>query len=233
MILLGFDTATSATAVALGLGAGAATEARDDPPQGGRPSHTGDLLGLSVRLMDGANVQWSSLEAIAVGLGPGTFTGLRVGLATARGLAQSLDLPLIGVSSLRALALPALGASPVLAALDARRGEVFLAAYASQADGAQEILEPQACKPEQLPSVLAALGGKTPRAVGDGAIRYRAQLEAAGVLVPPEDSPQHLLRAAAVCALAQQQSAGAPIDEVLPCYGRRPDAEIAIEAASR
>ncbi len=233
MILLGFDTATSATAVALRLGDGVASEARDDPSAGERPSHTSDLLGLAVRLMDGANVAWSGLEAIAVGLGPGTFTGLRVGVATARGLAQSLNLPLIGVCSLRALALPALGRSPVLAVLDARRGEVFLAAYASEQDGSREILEPRACKPEQLPAVLAALGGEPPRAVGDGAIRYRAQLEAAGALVAPEDSPQHLLRATAVCELAERQGAGDPLDRVLPRYGRRPDAEIAIEASCR
>lgn len=238
MILLGLDTATSATAVALRLADGVASEARDDPAQGGRPSHTSDLLGLAVRLMDAADIQWSDLEAIAVGLGPGTFTGLRVGVATARGLAQSLDLPLIGVSSLRALALPALGASPVLAVLDARRGEVFLAAYASErdgarGDGAREILAPQACKPDELPAVLAALGGKPPRAVGDGAIRYRAQLQAAGALVASDDSPLHLLRATAICELAEQQGADAPLDRVLPRYGRRPDAEIAIEAAGR
>jgi tRNA threonylcarbamoyladenosine biosynthesis protein TsaB len=232
VILLGFDTATSTTAVALRLADGRACEARDDPSLGRRPSHTSDLLGFAVGLMDGANVGWSGLEAIAVGLGPGTFTGLRVGVATARGLAQSLGLPLIGVSSLHALALPALGAGPVLAVLDARRGEVFLAAYASEQDGAQEILEPQACKPQQLPAVLAELGGEPPRAIGDGAIRYRAEFEAAGALVAGDDAPQHLLRAAAICELAQQHGAGEPLDQVLPRYGRRPDAEIAIEAAS-
>jgi tRNA threonylcarbamoyladenosine biosynthesis protein TsaB len=234
VILLGFDTATSATAVALRLHDGAAIEARDDPGEGQRPHHTSDLLRLAVRLMEGAEVGWGSLGGIAVGLGPGTFTGLRVGVATARGLAQSLGLPLIGVSSLRALALPALedGAqAPLLAALDAKRGELFLAAYA--AGTAEELLEPQAVKPEQIATILTRLGGLTPLAFGDGAVRFRAELQVAGVLVAPEDSPLHLLRAAAVCELAEQQGAGESVEEVLPRYGRRPDAEIAIEAGPR
>jgi tRNA threonylcarbamoyladenosine biosynthesis protein TsaB len=234
VILLGFDTATSATAVALRLHDGAVSEARDDPGEGQRPHHTSDLLGLAVRLMEEAEVDWGSLDGIAVGLGPGTFTGLRVGVASARALAQSLDLPLIGVSSLRALALPALAVgpqAPILAALDAKRGELFLAAYAPGT--AETLLEPQAVKPEQLAAVLARLADPAPLAVGDGAIRFRAQLQAVGVLVAPEDSPLHLLRAAAVCELSEQYGPGESLEEVLPHYGRRPDAEIAIEAGPR
>lgn len=246
MTLLAFDTATTATAVALRAEDGSTGEARDDPGAGARPGHTSDLLGLAAGLMSEANVGWEDLTKIAVGLGPGTFTGLRVGVASARGLAQSLQIPLVGVCSLRALAMPALHANengtrgeqplshgadaPVLAVLDARRGEAFLAAY--RRDPANtELMEPQALKPEQLGPLIARLDANAPLAVGDGAIRFRAQLQEAGALVPPDDSPLHLLRASAICEIAGGQAEAPSIDEVLPRYGRRPDAEIAIEAA--
>ncbi len=252
MILLGFDTATPSTAVALLRGDAGAREARDDPPPGQRPRHTSDLLPLAARLMTEAQVGWGQLEGIAVGLGPGTFTGLRVGVASARALAQSLDVPLIGVPSLRALAEPALSeAQPsgggVLSVLDARRGEAFVAAYA-RADGATtELLAPRAVRPQQLAEAIAELaaagggeskplaGGESmPLAVGDGAIRFRAELQAAGATVPAKDSPLHLLRAAAICELAtRQQRPAESVEQVLPLYGRRPDAEIAMQAGSR
>lgn len=234
MILLAFDTATPATAVALQDADGVITEARDDPAGNERPHHTSDLLGLAAGLLDRAGLDWSDLRAIAVGLGPGTFTGLRVGVATARGLAQALDIPLIGVGSLKALALPALRSSPdpVLAVLDARRGEAFLAAYES-GEEVSERIEPRAVEPEQIASALEALRAGNPIAVGDGAIRFRAELEAAGALVPPSGSPLQLLRAASICELAERQGAQEPLEEILPSYGRRPDAEIAIEGASR
>lgn len=260
MILLGLDTATSATAVALLRGDGTIDEARDDPQASERPHHTSDALRLAAGLLDAAGLDWRDLDAIAVGLGPGTFTGLRVGVATARGLAQSLAAPLIGVSSLRALALPALavgeqggaqggeqGAAhvgeqldaqgPVLAVLDARRGEAFLAAY-GRGDGMLELAAPQVLRPQEIASVVAQIDGPEPFAVGDGALAFAAQLQAAGALIPPADSPLHLLRAASICELAWRQGAGKPLageslNEVLPQYGRRPDAEIAIEGAAR
>ena len=105
-MILGIDTATPSTAVALWSPEGA-VERRDDPPPGARPSHASRLLELVEEVVD-----WDAVERIAVGVGPGGFTGLRIGIATARALAQARDLPLVGVSSLAALAAGAKGVRP-------------------------------------------------------------------------------------------------------------------------
>ena len=139
MIVLGLDTATSATVVGLRLADGRTLQGRDDPDARQRPGHTTRLLPLANDLLVEADIDWPQVERIAIGVGPGTFTGLRIGIATARGLAQSLGVELVGVSSLRALANGASQEAPrVLAAIDARRGEVFIAAY----DAGQELIAP-------------------------------------------------------------------------------------------
>jgi len=257
MILLGFDTATPSTTVALRLADGQMTQARDDPAPGEHPGHATRLLALAHGLLAGAGVSWSAVERIAVGIGPGTFTGLRVGVATARGLAQSLSAELVGVSSLEALAEAAFAGNAaadgghagdgrvtapdsVLAVIDARRGEVFAAAYERALDARcpAEIVPPSAVAPEQLAEVAAQappVGGERARrwlAVGDGALRFRDHLEMAAVPVASASSPLHLVHAEAICVLAARQPAAAGYEEVLPDYRRRPDAEIALEAAA-
>ncbi|MGD0452430.1 MAG: tRNA (adenosine(37)-N6)-threonylcarbamoyltransferase complex dimerization subunit type 1 TsaB [Solirubrobacteraceae bacterium] len=242
MIVLGFDTATRATAVALRLTDGRTMQARDDPPSGAHPGHATRLLEMARELLAGAGIAWSGIDRVAVGVGPGTFTGLRVGVATARGLAQSLSAELVGVSSPRALALAALAAEParsgelgaVLAVIDARRGEAFAAAYEAGDGGApQELASPRALAPQELASVVAHVDEADRRhrwlAVGDGAVRFREQLEAAGVLTPPDSSVLHLVSAAAVCELGAH-AATASLHELVPDYRRRPDAELALVA---
>jgi tRNA threonylcarbamoyladenosine biosynthesis protein TsaB len=250
VIVLGFDTSTSATAVALRLADGRAIEARDDPPAGAHPGHATRLLEMAEELLAGAGVAWRELDRVAVGLGPGTFTGLRVGIATARGLAQSLPAELVGVSSLCALAREALdeaqsderGASTdaVLSVIDARRGEGFVAAYArGEAGTPRELASPRAVAPAGLAGVLAEAeetwDGPGPQrsgwlAVGDGAVRFRDQLELAGALVAPDGSSLHLLRAVAVCELGARERP-VRVEEILPDYRRRPDAELALQGA--
>src|SRR5207249_206739 len=100
VIVLGFDTATLATAVALRRADASALEARDDPPAGEHPGHATRLLAMADELLERAGIGWEELERIAVGTGPGRFTGLRVGVATARALGQSSRAGLVGVSSL-------------------------------------------------------------------------------------------------------------------------------------
>lgn len=235
MIVLGFDTATSATAVGLMLSDGRLLEARDDPPPSGHPGHATKLLGMAAALLEQESLGWRGLDRLAVGVGPGTFTGLRVGVATARGLSQSLGIDLIGVSSLGALGLGARSAgidtdAGLLAVIDARRGEVFLAAYDA---AGEELMNPRPLAPGLLGETLAELGGavRSWTAVGDGAVRYREAFEVAGVAVPADSDPIHLLRGGAICELAAAQVAAAEPGSVLPDYRRRPDAELALAAA--
>ena len=268
MIVLGFDTSTSATAVALRLDDGLTTLARDDPPADAHPGHATRLLEMVHDLLMQAELAWSDIDRIAVGVGPGTFTGLRVGVATARGLAQSLNAELVAVSSLRALAAAALAEEPagsgrqepgaVLAVIDARRGEAFVAAYENGDDGYPRELTPaRAVSPAALTDVLAtaertldcpgrpddrvgqafdgaehaiAPAERTWLAVGDGALRYRDQLTGAGARVPADDSPLHLVSGAAICELGVR-SAALGVGEIEPDYRRRPDAELALERA--
>jgi tRNA threonylcarbamoyladenosine biosynthesis protein TsaB len=243
MIVLGFDTATQATAVGLRLGDGTTLRARDDPAEGERPGHTTRLLVLANELLAQAGLRWGEVERIAVGVGPGTFTGLRIGIATARGLAQSLGVDVVGVSTPRVLAEAALkegskadagGVPPdaeeaVLAVVDARRGEVFVAAY----DARGELTAPRALAPEALGSVTAqSAEARAWTAVGDGAVRFRGHLEALAAAVPADSSPLHRVDAGVLCELAPGVPAGA-LEAVLPDYRRRPDAEIAFEARKR
>ncbi len=230
MNVLSFDTATPATAVGLRLTDGTTLRAYDQPEQGERPAHTTRSLTLASELLAQAGIGWDALERIAVGVGPGTFTGLRVGIATARGLAQSLGIEVVGVSSLHVLAQAALRESDsqtrgVLAAIDARRGEAFAAAYDAQG----ELAPPRALSPEDLVTIPRALDGQRDwLAVGDGALRFRGYLEAIAVAVPVDTSPLHRVDAGVLCELAVSAPAGDP-EAVLPDYRRRPDAEISLE----
>jgi tRNA threonylcarbamoyladenosine biosynthesis protein TsaB len=231
MIVLGLDTATPATAVGLRLSGGETLQARDDPAPGEHPGHATRLLAMAGGLLVEAGIGWSALQRIAVGVGPGTFTGLRVGIATARGLAQALAVEIVGVSSLRALAEPALEEArerPVLAAIDARRGEVFAAAYAA---GGEELMSPRTLAPNELDGVLARAAGRW-LAVGDGVLCYRDHLQTTRVDIPENASPLHRVSAAAICAQGAS-AAAAGHETILPDYCRRPDAEIALEGATR
>ena len=234
MIVLGFDTATPATTVALAQGdTYVRIEARNDPEPGERPGHATRLLPLIAEVMERAGVGWEELDRLAVGVGPGSFTGLRIGLATARSLAQSRGLPLVGVSSLEALAkgsdpspkgvrpLAEKGqsASRVTAVIDARRGEVF----AAQWEGERQTLAPAALAPEALADFLRA-AGRNALAVGDGAVRFRERLESAGADIPADDSPLHRLSAAYICLLGARAEIPDP-ETVLPAYVREPDAK--------
>ena len=221
MVVAGIDTATPATAAAVLRADGGGVERRHDPSEGERPGHGPLLLGLLADALREAGVGWEDVDRLAVGVGPGGFTGLRIGLATARAIAQARGIALVGVGSLEALAAGAPAHDgPVLAVLDARRGEAFMAAY----DGATEILAPAALAPDALEAAVAGLPG-TPLAVGDGALAFRAQLQRAGAVVA-DDGPVHRVHALEVCRLgADPDRAPADRDALLPDYRREPDAK--------
>jgi tRNA threonylcarbamoyladenosine biosynthesis protein TsaB len=217
MIVAGLDTASPSTVAGVLLADGHVVEARDDPPPGSRGEHAARLLVLLERALAEAALDWSDVERIAVGVGPGGFTGLRIGIATARALAQGHGLPLVPVGSLEALAAGADGT--VAAVLDARRGEVFAGVWR---DG-RELLAPAALAPAALATRLAGMEASV-QAVGDGAVRFREELEAAGVVVPADGSSVHRIRAAPLCRLGAM---GEPSerDRLLPDYLREPDAK--------
>lgn len=211
--MLVIDTATPATVVGVALG-GRVVERRHDPVPGERPGHVAQVLPLVEAALAASGAELAGLERIAVGVGPGSFTGLRIGIATARALSHASGVALTGVSTLGALAVNA-GADDVLAVLDARRGEAFVGRWT----GGAEAAAPRALRPEELATAAAG----APLAVGDGAVRFRAELEAAGAVVPPDDSALHLVRAEGLARLAAQAP---PVDRdaLLPEYVRAPDA---------
>jgi tRNA threonylcarbamoyladenosine biosynthesis protein TsaB len=213
-VILAFDTATPSTAVAVWAPDGPHVERRDDPAPGERPRHAERLLPLAEAALADAGATWADVDALAVGVGPGGFTGLRLGVSTARALAQARGLPVVAVSSLEALAKP-VDADTVAAVIDARRGEVFAAAWRDAAP----LLEPAALAPEALAARLPS--GTV--AVGDGAVRFREQLERAEIAVPADGSPVHRLSALAVARLAEGRQP-ADRDALLPDYRREPDA---------
>ena len=196
MLTLAFDTATNVATSALLEDGGLLGERTGTPKR---------LLEDVNDLLTSADVEPAELERIVVGIGPGSFTGLRMGLAAGRALAFALDAQVAGVSTLEALAAGAPAALPVI---DARRREVF-----ALIDG-----QPVATAPTELGNSL--LQGRT--CVGDGAIRYRDVLEAAGARVPPDDSELHVPRASVHARLARDFGSAELVE---PIYVRVPDAD--------
>ena len=221
-VVLGIDTATAFVAVGAVRAGEAIAETEIPPETGGRPRHGTELLGAveeAVRASGG----WPEICLLGVGVGPGTFTGLRIGIATARALAQARTLPLAPVGSLEALARGIEGdpVRPRLALIDARRGEVFAGLFES---GGEAIQEPFVAAPSALVERLSGLG-RTPLAAGDGSLRFREQLEDAGVEVLPDESPAHRMAARNICALAGRVPRVKP-EQLKPIYLRKPDAEV-------
>lgn len=219
MTLLGFDTSTPAASACVLRSDGQAFEVAPPPGRLGRPpAHAGELMPAVADAMERAGADFGDLDAIAVGVGPGTFTGLRIGVATARALATAAGLPLRRVSSLAALAA-GIDAPLRLPLIDARRGELFAALF----EDGREVWGPFAAAPENLVARLRE-GGITPLAAGDGSLRFRGMLEEAGIPVAPDDSEAHVVRALYVCRLGEGAQDEAP-EAVLPEYLREPDAK--------
>jgi len=189
-------------------------------PQG-RPLHATRLLEEVERAAAAAG-GWEAVDLIAVGLGPGTFTGLRVGISTARGLAVGLGLSVRGVCTLDALAagIQESQGGVALAVLDGWRGEVFAALY--EADGSRT-WEPAVYKPDELAERVAELPAP-PSVAGSGAVRFRQELAQGGVRIADDSDPIHRVAGRHVCALAAS-AGGEDREGLAPIYLRPPDAE--------
>jgi tRNA threonylcarbamoyladenosine biosynthesis protein TsaB len=199
LLILAFDTATDVATSAL---------VWDGEVLGEQRSRALTVLEDVDALLRRGGVRDSQVEGLVVGTGPGSFTGLRMGLAAARSLAFALDLPVAGVTTLAALAAGTPDARPVI---DARRREVFTVV---------------AGEPAVLPPAELALDPGTV-CVGDGAVRYRSLFEQAGADVPPDDDEAHVPRARFHAALANDFG---PAELVEPVYLRAPDAERSLQA---
>ncbi len=209
MLILALDASTRVTTVALARDRDILAEVST---AGRGASET--LLPAVHDALDLAGEELGSVGLVLSGVGPGTFTGIRIAAATARALSAGTGAALTKNSTLAALAVPALSCSgDVLAVLDARRGQVF----ARRFSGAGPTTGIHCVGPEEL-----AVDG-APLLVGDGAVRYRKDLSTLG-RIPPEDSPLHRVTAAGHVISADL----VPVrpEDLVPIYVREPDAEV-------
>jgi tRNA threonylcarbamoyladenosine biosynthesis protein TsaB len=212
VLILALDASTGVVTVAVAREAGREVLAEISVPSRGASEA---LLPAAHAALGLAGTELGEVERILVGVGPGTFTGIRIALATARALAFTIGAALSVNTTLAALAAPALVSAEkpdVLAVLDAKRRQVFVQRFTGDARG--EIL---CATPEELSAKDA------PLVVGDGAVRYREALSELG-RIPSDDSPLH--RVTAVGHVLSAELRPVPLEKAVPLYVREPDAEV-------
>jgi tRNA threonylcarbamoyladenosine biosynthesis protein TsaB len=221
--LLAIESSTLTTSVAV-----LENDAVRAERESGVDTHSERLIEMIDQSLAEAGFALAAVDAVAIGLGPGSFTGLRIAMATAKGLCFATGKPLWGVSSLAALALDTAAAAPrpcsVLAVMDARRGELFVGAYRIESDDRVIALAPdRVIEPEQLASLASELGLSAPLVGGDGASLYseiaaRAGRVAAEVRLTPS--------AASVGKIAQSSERIDVSAGTAPVYIRPSEAEV-------
>jgi tRNA threonylcarbamoyladenosine biosynthesis protein TsaB len=232
MIVLGIESSTPRSGVALGT----ETEILGSIVLSGATRH-GEVLAPAVeQLLAWTGLTLRQVGGVAVGLGPGLFTGLRVGVETGKALAQVLGVPIVGMASLDLLAFGVRNTRrPIAAIVDGRRGEVFYAVYRPVPGGVAREGEFAVGTPQHLVADLEALGQEV-LCVGNGAILYRRELGSLGGQVELA-SPMHAHpQAAALVELSVPRFVREEFDrlyDVTPIYLRKSDAEIAWDQRAR
>jgi tRNA threonylcarbamoyladenosine biosynthesis protein TsaB len=231
VIVVGIDTSTPQTSVAIGTD----VEVLASVSIAGRARQEAVTPALR-QLLAWSDVDLDRVGGIAVGIGPGLFTGLRVGVQTAKTLAQVLGVPIVGITSLDALAYVVRHTSRRIAAVvDARRGEVFAAIYRAVPGGVVRETDHLVLKPDHLVAELQALAGEV-LCVGNGAILYRREIEELGSRVEFASPAVAHPDAAALVELAVPRFLREEHDrlfDVVPLYLRKSDAEIAWDQRAR
>lgn len=231
MLLLAIDTSTPRVAVAIGRDGRTVGEVGLD---GGR-RHAEQLAPAIRYLTDETGVGLDQLAAVAVGLGPGLFTGLRVGITTARTLAQCLHVPVVGVPSLDLVAYPLRDSGRLIVAMiDARRREVFSARYRAVPGGVVRVGDYEVGPARAVAADLAAAGDDA-LVAGDGALTYAVELAAVDhveLAGPGRAHPSAPALVELATARYEREEFVAP-DEIHPVYLRRSDAEIEWERLGR
>ncbi len=225
MLLLAIDTSTPRVAVAIGENG----RVRGEVGLASRRRHAEQLAPAIAYLRDQTGVELRQLAAIAVGIGPGLFTGLRVGVTTAKIMAQALHIPVVAVPSLDLVAYPLRNSGRLIAvALDARRHEVYSAQYRPVPGGVQRISDYTVGPADDLVAELAAHGDEVLLA-GDGVDAYRddfSALDRAEPAGPEFDSPSATALVALATGRVEREEFATPW-EIRPLYLRASDAELA------
>ena len=213
---LAFDTTTFNTAVAAVKDDDRFVELSDIPGSDGKPGHASRALVLAEEALAGIEMGWSDVSCVAVAVGPGSFTGLRVGIATAKAIAFGLGVRVVGASSLKALisgALATRGSRQVVGLIDARRGELFTtASHGEELERILSVADDESWT-DSLPAGALC--------VGDGALLHSRLLAERGFEVPESESMLHRISALQVARVGRRWPDGA---EVLPHYLREADA---------
>jgi tRNA threonylcarbamoyladenosine biosynthesis protein TsaB len=228
MIVLGLDTATKACSVAVWRHGAVLAHECVRMERG----HTEVLIPMVERVLGAAALAFRNLDLVAVTVGPGAFTGLRVGLAAARGIALAADVPCIGVTTLEAIA----AAVPrrerdgriVLVVLETKRGDFYAQAFSSEGVG---LAAPQAVDAAVLPDLIE---GRKAVVAGDAGAAAIAELRAAGMVADLASGAEYA-DAGVVAGIAARRfcAKNGPLQRPLPLYVRRPEAQLAVSGGRR
>lgn len=225
MIVLGIDTATTACSVAIGQEGEILAEEQTTAQE----THSRHLMGMVISACRSARIDLRMIDGCAVTSGPGSFTGLRIGISTVKGICFTLQKPLAAVSTLEVLAAQAVEsrkdfAGILLSLINARRKEVYAGWYRKDDSGLQPIGSFQAAP---IDRVLAGACSKTFLAVGDGALLYREAIEMLpGQMVIRSDPSVHVPRASTLVRLGLSRFAAGQMTDAsafAPEYVRKPD----------